>query len=145
MERMVDCRSEKLFFEDFVSQRRITLWKYFRYILIFIKSRDSSSFSFCFQNKDIDGFSNNSNQIKFSVKFFSLKNSLDLINNFMAELNNLAILVVGFRPKMFGFYLRYISLPNFNRLWVWLMHTFWYVNMPNMATGYAKYFNLNVL
>ena len=34
---------------------------------------------------------------------------------------------------------QHISPPNFHKLYVKLIHTFWYVNMPNVTAGYARF------
>ena len=41
--------------------------------------------------------------------------------------------------KMNGIFVWFdIVSPNFYRLWVWLMYTFWYVNMLNVTAGYGR-------
>ena len=36
-----------------------------------------------------------------------------------------------------------VSLPNFHKLFDKWMYTFWYVIMPNVTTGYGRFYNLD--
>ena len=40
------------------------------------------------------------------------------------------------------YYLKFV--PNFHRLCVWLMYTFWYINIPCMTAGYRGFSDLIV-
>ena len=35
-----------------------------------------------------------------------------------------------------------VSSPNIHRLCIWLMYTFWYINMPNVTAGYVRFSDL---
>ena len=37
-----------------------------------------------------------------------------------------------------------VSSPKNHRLCVWLIHTIWYIDMPDVTTGYGKLSDLNV-
>ena len=49
--------------------------------------------------------------------------------------------------KMSGICVWYhISSPIFHRMCVWSIHTFWYIDMPDIAKSYGRFFgNFNVL
>ena len=35
-----------------------------------------------------------------------------------------------------------VSSPKFHRLYVWLIYTFWYINLPNVTAGYGRFSDL---